>query len=285
MRVNNRTVLPVVLALGLTQSCVKNSKGKTASWFQSEKTKLTVSLFPFIPDVNVDGLVKLQLTIESEFEKKHPDIDLHLVSSVDASPYKPDWIKTEFVERKSKIDVLEIDAIMFDEIQPESFQKWPDFPALEKLYPPAKTIWQESASKILPTKLCSYFVFESGLENFFPSKTMVGDVSGQFAKIALYLTARGNALEAEISSDSLNQESIQAAQNLVKPCQDHFGNNPCANGSYDKKTAQYEMMVKGHAHLAIGYSEIASHFVAEGKIQPHKIAAKIVKFDENFPGR
>lgn len=257
------------------------------------RTRLSVALFPWIPDAANDDFASLRKMIENGFESQHAtiDLDLRLIES-DDSYYNParlaGWLAS------GRYDLVEIDTVVLgDLIDAEVLEPWPSVPERDYLAAArsgsteidgsGKPVWWG-----VPHLTCGFFLItrsekldaassiidlakaarESG-------KPLLGNFASSWDLPSLYLDARvDNGLDAtnlpglsKSVKPPLHSDSAAALKQLADLCR-QGDKNPCVDGTYDEKwDGPVEEFVKGSAIGYWGYSERLHRTVALMKAQ------------------
>jgi thiamine pyridinylase len=242
---------------------------------------LHVALYPYIPDAASDSYRGLLERIETEFEARHPSVDLRLapMDPKSASFYDLDSLRTMLTARPEEggFDVVEVDAALLGDLVDHGLVgPWSD--------PPQRTDWHPAALEAVtldgrtygvPHWLCGHFVFArdtaitraataaqlaAALRGATPDTPgLAAKFSGDWDLTALYLDAwvdtyGGASLSAALPpTDSVVLGSLRA---IVRECR--AGNdNPClADGPYGASAeAAARAFGRRQVDAFIGFSE------------------------------
>jgi hypothetical protein len=152
--------------------------------------KLTVNLFPYIPDVNGDNFATLAQWLKAEFEKQHPMIEVTFVSDVKMNPYDSNIQKQLF--SATGPNVVETDLVTLGDLVENDY-------VAEVTYVPQTFAFARKAARIskktwaIPTWVCTFF-FTSGPQSQSetagaPEAWVSGTWDGSWILPALYLNA------------------------------------------------------------------------------------------------
>jgi len=250
-----------------------------------EKTKLRVTLFPWIPDAGRDYFEGYLRRIKNEFEVAHPTVEL-ILHPMDATKdlYKAGVVKGLM----SDSDLIEVDMVILDSlVAADCIEPWSQPPS-PHLHPAAMAACQyNSTAYAVPHWLCGHFVvtrdesiaaattaqqFVAALDGIQAGKVdLVADFTGGWNLPALYLDAWADSHGADGLPDAVTGAFDQVTANLVETIADQGDwntRNPCLNGAFNGNDRAATLFAAGVADALIGYSErlhVVSQFDSVGK--------------------
>lgn len=273
-----------LLALAGQWLCAPTVQAQDAS-----PVTLHVSLFPYLPDAAGDHFQALENRLKTEFEAKHPKINLVLAPLDPASAVFYDLPALEQLlttnSPTGQADLVETDTLFLGDLITDGvIEPWQ--------LPPAKMDWQPGALSAVtvsgdcygvPHWLCTFFIF-SHLPEVTGAKTaqqfaevlntkgtqpthLAGNFSGSFTLPAIYLDAfvetHGPGTAATGLARAVDKQ-VTSDLKLVTDQGMRDGKNPCLDGSYrddkDLTTAVPEF-ANGKIDAYFGYSERLSYIL------------------------
>ncbi|MEM1181313.1 MAG: hypothetical protein AAGM22_23425 [Acidobacteriota bacterium] len=243
------------------------------------RSVLRVALFPWIPDAAGDGFAALRRNLESEFERRHPDVDLEIrLKPWDDSYYSPAKIAGWLAG--GEFDLVEIDTVILgDLVEAEVIEPWPPQDAstfFRAAVDGASIVANPGGDRTwwgVPHLMCGYFlVSQSDRIDGAPSidevtsavredgRPLLGNFDSSWDLPSLYLDARvDNGFDpADLRravEPPLDPATAGAVEKLAALCA-RDGQNPCVDGTYsDAWDGPVEAFVAGDASGYWGYSE------------------------------
>jgi thiamine pyridinylase len=238
------------------------------------RRRLTVSLFPWIPDAGDTNFQRLKAKVKRDFEKEKPDIELDLQISTSLDGYTVDsWPK---LFGQDGPNVIEVDMLILGDLTDPTHNYIAEISYREPALLPAA---QEAAligGKVyaIPTWVCSNFVFArnkllsrvssaADLARFLdsqPSARLLGDFLGSFTMPPLYIKAFTDnygyqGMPASVTGKVDPAVAYELERILARCGKD--GANPCLNGSYrDQVAVAAKDFAEERAAAVLGYSEL-----------------------------
>jgi thiamine pyridinylase len=242
------------------------------------KTRLSVALFPYIPDAADDNYKALVEHLESDFEKANTDIDLVLRPlNQNDNFYKFETLQTWLTsDGTSGYDVVEVDAVLLRDLREHGLiRKWKIDRRMEADWHPAaiNAVTIDGDVFGFPHLLCGHFVFsrDSSVADARSVDEMVGRVQahGKSAKFggdmqggwnvpALYIDSwfdsHPGRNPADAIADNLDSSVLRDLARISALCSGRGGNR-CLAGSYELPDTAAEDFAKGELTALLGYSE------------------------------
>jgi thiamine pyridinylase len=220
------------------------------------QVELGVALFPYIPDAGEDGYAGLVHYLEQEFERLHPEVDLHL------RPVNPadDFYDTAILKRWLTVgsgptyDLVEVDAVLLGDLVSEGLiEAWKEPPGRGEWHPAAQAaVTFEGRTYGVPHLMCGHFIISRDpsvtsarsaeelvallTDDALDKANLAGNFLGSWNMPALYLDAWRDTYPdrdlAEAISSNLDLDVVESLLALAELCEAK-GKNPCLDGTYD----------------------------------------------------
>ena len=229
-----------------------------------EKTELRVLIYPFIPDLNNDGLKSLRDFIKKEFEDGHPDITLHVDGDPSVhDPYSTDNLKTYL--GTTGYDVVEVDTILLGEMVKLNLVE-PHIPLDDSSFLrfAVDAVRYKGLVYGIPTLVCANFLAAMTSENGKDDAVnLIGSFRGSWTLPGHYLNAYINIYGASSMDDGVlsnppeHSDVLNSILHFSDTCVREDGSNPCTNKTYkDNTNAQINDVIKSKSSNFLAYSEV-----------------------------
>ncbi|MEM9290982.1 MAG: hypothetical protein AAGD01_04815 [Acidobacteriota bacterium] len=244
---------------------------------------LRVALFPWIPDAAEDEFASLRSSLEKEFERRHPEIDLELrLKLYDDSYYSPAKVAAWLAS--GDYDLVEIDTVILgDLLEADVLAPWPTqnagdfFPAAASAATVTEKGEEGQEDKVtwwgVPHLLCGFFLVThsesideaSTIDELIAAVEATGQpVYGNFDSSwdlpSLYLDSR---VDHDFDPDDLDEAIRPPLDEATATSVDRFADlcqvgdkNPCVDGTFSNDfDGPVQRFVDGETAGYWGYSE------------------------------
>ncbi|HSN99726.1 MAG TPA: hypothetical protein VLS89_15630 [Candidatus Nanopelagicales bacterium] len=291
MRVTGRLFTPLCAVSALVLGGCGGDSSPEGGGESAARTRLSVALYPYLPDAGQDGFQGMLGRIEREFEAVNPDVDLSL-RSFDAPE---EFYDVEALSRwlsdppgEGGFDVVEIDTVLLGALAERGLAAPWEAPAEAGEFIPAAseaTRWG-GAGRGVPHWMCGFYGLSrdaglaggSSLDSMLAQVEAAGPLAGNLLSdwdlTAMYVMAwadeygtsdLGAALEAPVDA----MLAGRLAQ-LGEACAEGSA-NPCVDGTYyNEWDLPAQRFAAGEVPAMYGYSE-RLHVVMREGVDPGEI--------------
>ena len=231
---------------------------------------MRVLIYPYIPDLNKDGLKSLRHYIKKRFEEKYRHITVQVDGDPNLTdPYKLDNLRTYLGSGASAYDLAEVDTILLGElvrsnlIQPDPN---PDVPVNDTsfLRSAVDAVKYNGHQYGIPTLVCANFLAEiTSLKGTQDAVNLIGSFRGSWSLSGHYLNAFINKYgayaidEGVLSNPSEQRDILLNIKHFSDSCVRKNGNNPCIDNTYkDNTDAQINDVIASKRSSFLAYAEV-----------------------------
>ena len=231
-------------------------------------TNLRVLIFPYIPDLNKDGLASLRNHIKREFEAKNTDITLVVEGDSSHNLYDLDNMRQYLGTGPSAFDVAEVDMILLGEMANENLLEPNPDPSIEvdssSFFPFAvNAVTYGGTTYGIPTLVCANFLAKMTSPTGSGTLQLIGNFRSSWTLPGYYLSAYVNAYGASFMYEGVNsdpndhEDVVNSIKQLSDRCMRNDGSNPCTNKDYriepEKMT---EDVIRSKESHFLAYAEV-----------------------------
>jgi thiamine pyridinylase len=254
------------------------------------RRRLSIALFPLIPDARQDDHADFRARVKQEFETLHPDIDLRVeLSFLDHNTLDPDYLYNAFTG-DNPLDGVETDSMNLSFLTSKGLAL-PVDQVDETLYPQAIEAFRIDGQLYgIPSGMCSSFLYSRN-ENILQAKNItqlltilaeegsLPKILGNFLGVPVlpvmyslfYVGVYGKDAVHHSLSLPLDQKVMDVMRETLQDCLRHmFKDAPQPLSEYSTLDPYWSVhdYVSGKGHSYIGFSENLFHLLKYGSEQP-----------------